>query len=98
MFHLAAWGAAVEVLFDNLFDDRAEEAIFALKTLLIFRDKPLEMMKKHPIKNGLLGMSRIINCFLRRSIALEAIDLMKAAKFIYQKPHKSGPDGNIGGV
>jgi len=38
----AAGVAAVEVFFDHLFDDRTEEAVFSLKTLLIFRDEPLE--------------------------------------------------------
>jgi len=42
--------AAIEVLFDHLFDDRTEKSVFPLKSALIFRDKPLEMMEQHPIE------------------------------------------------
>jgi hypothetical protein len=31
-----------------------------LKTLLIFHDKPLEMMEEHPVEDGAFGMSRSI--------------------------------------
>jgi hypothetical protein len=41
---------AIEVLFDLLFDDRTEIPVFPLKSALIFRDKPLEMMEQHPIE------------------------------------------------
>jgi len=71
MFRPAAWAAdpgesaagiaAVEVFFDHLFDDRTEEAIFALKTLIIFRDKPLEMMKKHPIEDRAFRMTSTVD-------------------------------------
>jgi len=56
----AAGIAAVEVLFDDPFDDRTEKAIFALKTLLIFRQEALEMMEKHPVEDGLLWMTRTV--------------------------------------
>jgi hypothetical protein len=56
----AAGIAAVEVLFDDLFDDRTEKAIFALKTLLIFRQEALEMMEQHPVEDGLLWMTRTV--------------------------------------
>jgi len=57
----AAGVAAVEVALDDILDDRTEVAIFALKTPLIFRDKPLEMMKKHPVENGAFRMTRTVD-------------------------------------
>ena len=53
--------AAVEVFLDHFFDHRTKEAIFLLKTLLIFRDKPLEMMKEHPIEDGAFRMTRTVD-------------------------------------
>jgi hypothetical protein len=53
--------AAIEVLFDHLFDDRTEKSVFPLKSALIFRDKPLEMMEQHPIEDGSLRMTRAID-------------------------------------
>jgi len=52
--------AAVEVLIDHLFDDRTEKAVFPFKTLFIFRQEALKMMKKHPVKNSLLWMTRTV--------------------------------------
>jgi len=71
LFRPAAWAAdpgestagvaAIEVLFDHLFNDRTEEAVFTLKTRLVVRDKPLEMMEEHPVENGLLWMPRTVD-------------------------------------
>ncbi len=71
MFRPATWAAdpgepapgvaAVEVFLDDLFNDRTKEAVFALKTLLIFRDKPLEIMEEHPVEDGSLRMTRAID-------------------------------------
>jgi hypothetical protein len=53
--------AAVEILLDDLLDDRTEKALCTLKTRLIFGDEPLEMMKHHPVKDGPLRMTRTIH-------------------------------------
>jgi len=57
----AAGVAAVEIALDDILDDRPEEAVFPLKTPLIFRDEPLEMMKKHPVENGPFRMARAVD-------------------------------------
>jgi hypothetical protein len=57
----AAWIAAVEVFFDDILDDRPEIPIFPLKSALVFRDELLEMMKKHPVEDGPLRMTRAID-------------------------------------
>jgi len=57
----AARIAAIEVLFDQLFDDRTEEAVFTLKTLLILRDETLEMMEQHPVEDGAFRMARTVD-------------------------------------
>jgi len=40
--------SAVEVLLDDVLDDRPEVAVGLLETL-VFHDKTLKMMEKHPI-------------------------------------------------
>ena len=57
----AAGIAAVEIALDDILDDRPEEAVFPLKTPLLFRDEPLEMMKKHPVENGAFRMARAVD-------------------------------------
>jgi hypothetical protein len=57
----AAGIATVKVLLDHLFDDRTEIPVFTLETLFIFRDEPLEMMKKHPIEDGAFRMTRTVD-------------------------------------
>jgi hypothetical protein len=57
----AAGVAAVEIALDDILDDRPEEAVFPLKTPLIFRDEPLEMMEKYPVENSAFRMTRAIN-------------------------------------
>ena len=56
----AARIAAVEVLHDDVLDDRPEVAVGLLETL-VFRDKTLKMMEKHAIENGPLRTSRTID-------------------------------------
>ena len=56
----AARVAAVEVALHDFLDNRPEEAVLLLKTALVFRQKPIEVMKEHPIQDGALGMSRAI--------------------------------------
>ncbi len=47
--------------FGHVLDDRPEEAVFPLKTPLIFGDEPLEMMEKHPVENGAFRMARAVD-------------------------------------
>ena len=71
MFRPAAWAAdpgeaaagvaAVQVALDDILDDRPEISVVPLEPALIFRDEPLEMMKKHPVENGPFRMSRTID-------------------------------------
>jgi len=42
--------AAVEVLLDDVLDDRPEVAVSLLEAF-VFRDKPLKMMEEYPIEN-----------------------------------------------
>ncbi len=57
----AAGIAAVQIALDNVLDDRPEIPVFPLEAALIFRDKPLEMMKKHPIEDGAFRMARMVD-------------------------------------
>jgi len=59
--------AAVEILLDNILDDGPEISVLLFKTILVFSKKPLEIMKKHPVEDGALRMSRIIDSFHGRS-------------------------------
>jgi hypothetical protein len=54
----AARVAAVKIPLDHLLDYRPEEPILPLETTLILRQKPVEMMEKHPVENGPLRMER----------------------------------------
>jgi hypothetical protein len=65
----AAGIAAVEILFHYLPDDRPEKSIIPLETTLILRQKPVEMMEKHPVKDGPLRMSGTIDSRHSRRIA-----------------------------
>jgi len=58
----AAGVAAIQISFDRLFDDRTEEAVLALESVLIFRDELLEMMEENLAENRLLRMTRTIDC------------------------------------
>jgi len=46
---------------DHLLDYRPEEPILPLETTLILRQKPVGMMEKHPVENGPLRLSRVID-------------------------------------
>jgi hypothetical protein len=59
--------AAIEIPFHNLLDDRPEEPILLLETAFIVGQEPVEMMKKHPVEDGALGMSRTVNSCHSRS-------------------------------
>jgi len=71
MFRPAAWTpdpgkstagiAAVKIFFDDILDDRPEITIVPLEPALVFRDEPLEMMKKHPVENGAFRMARAVD-------------------------------------
>jgi hypothetical protein len=71
MFRPAAWApdpgkaaagiAAIQILLDNVFNDRPEITVFPLEPGLIFRDEPLEMMKKHSVENGAFRMTRAVD-------------------------------------
>jgi hypothetical protein len=47
--------------YGHLLDDRPEISVVPLEPALIFRDEPLEMMKKHPVENGPFRISRTID-------------------------------------
>jgi hypothetical protein len=53
--------AAVKTGLDDLFDDRPEITIVPLEPALVFGDEPLEMMEKHPVKNGAFRMMRAVD-------------------------------------
>ena len=53
--------AAVEVALLDFLDDRPEEALFLLETSLILGQEPVEIMKKHPVEDGPLRISRTID-------------------------------------
>ncbi|MFO7866265.1 MAG: hypothetical protein R6V02_05565 [Candidatus Aminicenantes bacterium] len=42
--------AAIEIFFNNIFNDWTEISVFLLETILIFSEKLLEIMKKHPVE------------------------------------------------
>ena len=74
--------AAVQILVDNLLDDRPEIPVFLLKTFLIFSKKPLEIMKKHTIEHCMFRMTLTVNPCHGRDIdsrikpAQDLIDIM----------------------
>jgi len=49
--------AAIQVLLYNILDHRTEEAVLPLETILVFLKKLLEIVKKHPVKNGVFRMT-----------------------------------------
>jgi hypothetical protein len=53
--------AAVEILLHNILDHRTQEAVLPLKPALVFSEKLRKVMKKHPIEDGALRMSKTIN-------------------------------------
>jgi len=53
--------AAVEIALDHLLDYRTEISVLLFKTILIFYKKPLEIMKKHPVEDDALRMSKTID-------------------------------------
>jgi hypothetical protein len=57
----AARVAAVEVSFNDFFDDGPEEAVLLLIAALIFRQELVEVMKKRPAKDSLLRMREAIH-------------------------------------
>jgi hypothetical protein len=48
--------ATVEIFLNDILDHRTEEPVLLFKTILIFLKKPLERIKKHPIKNRVFRM------------------------------------------
>ena len=52
--------AAVQIALYDLLDDQPKKVILPLETSLILGHEPVEMMKKHPVKNGPLRMSGTI--------------------------------------
>lgn len=53
--------AAVKILLHDVLDDRPEIAVGPLETILVLRDKPLEMMEQHPVENGAFRMARTVD-------------------------------------
>ena len=53
----ALYFAVIKIPLDHFFDDRPEVAILLLKTSLVFRQEPVEVMEQHPVKDGPLRMS-----------------------------------------
>jgi hypothetical protein len=47
--------------FGHLFEDRPQKAVFPLEPALIFRDEPLELMKKYAVENGPFRMTRTVD-------------------------------------
>ena len=61
--------AAVEMLLNNILNNGTEIAILSLKPALVFSEKLLEVMKKHPVEDGALRMSRKIDpCHSTRTL------------------------------
>jgi hypothetical protein len=63
----AARVAAVKVALDDFLDDRPEKTIFLLEAALILGQEPVEVMKKHPVEDGPLGMTRAVDSWHDRS-------------------------------
>jgi len=53
--------AAVEILLNNILDDRTEIPVLLLKPIIIFSKEPLKIIKEHPIKYSVLRMTLAIN-------------------------------------
>jgi len=53
--------AAVEILLYNILDHRPEIAVLLLEPILIFSKELLEIIKKHPIKNGVFRMTLAVD-------------------------------------
>lgn len=53
--------AVVEITLDHFLDDRTEEAVLSFKATLIFGQEPVEEMEKHPVEDGALWMTLVIN-------------------------------------
>jgi len=53
--------AAVEILLNNILDDGPEISVISHKPALVFSEKLLEVMKKHPIKNSEFRMTLTVN-------------------------------------
>jgi hypothetical protein len=46
---------------DDFLDDRAEEAVLLLETLLVLPDEALKMMEQHPVENRALRMTSTVD-------------------------------------
>jgi len=53
--------AAVEIAFDDLLDDRPEMTVLLLKTALVDRQEPVEVVEQDPIEDGALRMTRAVD-------------------------------------
>jgi hypothetical protein len=81
------------------FDDRPEISVVPLETALIFRDEPLEMMEKHPVKNGAFRMTRALDsrASFRRAAGVD-LDTGhgQVPQNIDERPHQAGIGGATG--
>jgi hypothetical protein len=57
----AARVARVEIALDHFLDSRPEEAVLLLEAGPVLREEPVEIMKKHAVEDGALGMPRAID-------------------------------------
>jgi hypothetical protein len=48
--------AAVQILLDNILDNRTEVPVLLLETRLIFPKEPFEIIKEHPVKHRMFWM------------------------------------------
>jgi len=57
--------------FGHLLDDRPQKTIFLLEAALILGQEPVEVMKKHPVEDGPLGMTRAVDSCMAGAIHQE---------------------------
>jgi hypothetical protein len=53
--------AAVEIALDNILDYRTEVPVLLLKTILIFCNKFVKIMKQHPVEHSPFRMTLTVN-------------------------------------
>jgi hypothetical protein len=53
--------AAIEILLNNILDHGTKETVLPLKPAIVFSEKLLKVMKKHPIKNSKFRMTLTVN-------------------------------------
>ncbi len=52
---------AVQVLLDNILDNRTEISVLPLETRLIFPKEPFEIIKEHPVKHRVFRMTLAVD-------------------------------------